>query len=144
MGMKSSDPRPKLVCGESRTKQEFAKAADINNIMRKYRTRGALPLCQMGQAVFQDVSNIPDFAEVQRRIARGKEAFMRLPAVVRNRFENDASKLVEFLQDEGNREEAEKLGLLPSRQVVEEPAAEPAPSEGSPEPVAPEPPKETA
>ena len=37
---------------------------------------------------------------------------MALPAHLRARFENDPAQLIDFLGDENNRSEAEKLGLL--------------------------------
>ena len=41
------------------------------------------------------------------------DAFMALPAAVRERFNNDPAELVDFVSDVNNRSEAIDLGLIP-------------------------------
>lgn len=53
-----------------------------------------------------------DYHTAMLQIAEARSAFMELPASMRLRFENDPGKLLEFLRDERNREEAESLGLI--------------------------------
>ena len=46
------------------------------------------------------------------RVLAAKTEFESLPAQIRARFQNDPAQLIEFLQDENNRPEAEELGLV--------------------------------
>ena len=41
------------------------------------------------------------------------DAFMALPANIRERFNNDPAELVDFVSDDRNRSEAIDLGLVP-------------------------------
>lgn len=105
------------------TKQEFAEESDINVIMSRFSRGVGMPSFNDQAPIFADCTQIGDFAECVRRVEAGREAFMHLDAKVRSRFDNDAAKLVAFLQDAGNREEAVKLGLVVE---PEKPASPPA------------------
>lgn len=129
MSMKGTNPRPKLVCGEGRTKQAFKDEADINNIVARYRATGMLPHVAARRGVFADVSKLGDFRTQLDTLTVFKQAFETLPAVLRSRFGNDPATLVEFLQDPANLEESVKLGLRE--------ALPPVPAPPAPEPPAP-------
>lgn len=106
----------------SLTQQQFKEECDINNIIARYETTGLLtdplhPGTRMPQ--FGDFSNVPDYLHAQTIIARTREAFEALPSKIRDRFDNDPAQMLEFLQDESNREEAVKLGLI-DKPVVED------------------------
>jgi hypothetical protein len=47
--------------------------------------------------------------------------FLRVPADVRARFNNDPGRLMAFLEDDRNRDEARKLGFLKPVEVVPPP-----------------------
>lgn len=97
------------------TQQHFKDEADINNIIAKFNRTGFLvdPLTSVTrQPMFGEFDNIPDFRETQNMIAMAKENFMELPSELRKRFHNDAVELLEFLQDENNKDEAIRLGLV--------------------------------
>lgn len=118
-----------LVCdrkskeGASVTQQQFAKDADINNIMARYEKTGVLvnPLDPDSQRVplYMDVSGIGDFQTVQDKIHAANAAFLTLPPAVRARFDNEAANAVEFMMKPENVEEAVKLGLLPKEMSPE-------------------------
>lgn len=110
--------KPKTVTGPGLTKQEFASEVDVNKIMDRYVKTGQLPQSYT-EGVFADVSEIGDFANVMNRVHAADEAFALLPSKVRERFEGDPVKLIGFLADEKNRDEAVKLGLIAKK---EEPA----------------------
>lgn len=106
----------------SLTQQQFKEECDINNIIARYETTGLLtdplhPGTRMPQ--FGDFSNVPDYLHAQTIIARTREAFEALPSKIRDRFDNDPAQMLEFLQDESNREEAVKLGFI-DKPVVED------------------------
>lgn len=107
--------KPKVYCGDplkdSLTKQEFAKESDINVIVGRY-VKAGVPITPDAQAVFADVSSVGEFREHALRIEEFRDSFMSLPAVLRAQFDNDPAKLVDFLSDDNNYDEAVKLGLV--------------------------------
>lgn len=116
-------------------KQEYAKDADINHVMRNYPGNVVLPVVQP-QGVFADVSGVVGFAETLRIGDQAREAFMGLAAKVRSRFDNDAYKFLEFLADEKNYDEAVSLGLVEKKEPVKAPLPDEksaAPGEAKPE-----------
>ena len=104
-----SSDRPTL------TEQHHKKDCDINNIMSFYKkTGGLLPdtVSVSGKPFYGDFSDSADFYRAQQLLASAKQSFASLPSDIRERFQNDPGKLMAFLDDEKNRDEAEKLGLL--------------------------------
>ncbi len=135
-----SDPR----C-VSRTKQCFTKDADINNIIAKHMKGGPLGSGEIAtrQAVFADVSSGDSYREILDKTRTAQQAFEGLSSDVRSRFSNDVSKLLDFVCDEANRDEAIKLGLLPPDKAPEkEPAPDPDPDPTPKPDVDPKPPEE--
>lgn len=98
--------------GPGLCKQEFREEVDINVIVARCLKSGMMPDMRAVQPVFADVSDIGCYADVLRRVSAAEEAFLSLPAHLRSRFHNRASELVEFVQDDRNRDEAVKLGLV--------------------------------
>lgn len=117
---------------ETRTKQEFAADADINNIIARYERDRILPGSYAGEPFFADVSGLPDYHQALAFIEEAKQSFEELSPKIRERFNNDPGALLHFLSDEKNRDEAEKLGIIKPREPA--PGATPAPV---PDPVKP-------
>lgn len=120
-------PSPGLKCEDaSLTRQEFVQESDLNNIMKRYAAGMPLPTGAR-PPIFDDFTNIPDYQKSFDIVARSQELFMQLPSEVRKRFDNDPMSLLAFLNDEKNREEAQKLGLLnkPVEKSVETPVEKP-------------------
>lgn len=106
---------------ESRAQQSFKDECDINEIVRRFGLTGELPgdfkMPQSGDFTF-----VTDYKSALDMVRAADEEFRRLPAEVRDRFMNDPGRLIEFVEDEKNRVEAEKLGLLkapPPRDAVQ-------------------------
>lgn len=97
--------------GPGRTKQSFKDECDINRIMSRYAATGTLDFVNQREARFEDVSEI-DFQSAMQLVAESREAFMSLPSNIRSRFDNDPAKLLGFLEDSANLDEAIKLGLV--------------------------------
>lgn len=111
------------------TKQEFKDECDINTIMGKYVVTGQLPFDGTSPGQYGDYTNVPDLLEAQLIVKQSAEDFEALPSAVRERFANDPVRLMRFLSDESNREEAIKLGLIvPPPPVVAEPVGDVAPA----------------
>lgn len=113
---------------KGKTQQHFRREANINSIMARYTKTGILvdaskPMRNMPQfGVFEQF----DFLEAQNKVAQAKQAFMCLPARIRQRFQNDPAQLIEFIQHEENRKEAVAIGLI-SEAPIENPAQPAAP-----------------
>jgi len=101
-----------LACPEdSLAVQSAAEEADINTIVRRFGISGELPNnLRMPQS--GDFTNAPDFHTAMNLVRQAQEEFLRVPADIRARFNNDPARFMNFFEDEGNREEAVKLGLV--------------------------------
>lgn len=95
----------------SLAKQSFAEEVDINTIVKRFHLTGELP---DGISVpdYGDFSDVTDFHSAMNVVAKAKEGFETLPAVLRSKFHNDPAEFMEFVSDDKNREEAEKIGLV--------------------------------
>jgi len=101
-----------LSCGdESLAIQSAEEEANINTIVRRFGISGELPNdLRMPQS--GDFTNLPDFHTAMNMVRAAQEEFLRVPAEVRARFGNDPQKFMAFVEDDANRDEARKLGLL--------------------------------
>lgn len=113
----------------TRTQQQFADEVDINTIAKNFGITGRLPE-NVRMPSFGDFSDVSDYQTALNAARRAQHSFMQMPAEVRARFLNDPQKFVEFCSNPGNRDEAIKLGLVPSP---------PVPSTVPPPPEAPKP-----
>lgn len=107
--------------GESLTRQEMTDDCDINKIVKRFKKTGTIGHLAKGQALYADVSDVGDYKSAHDLVLSANEKFMSLSAEVRNRFKNDPSELVDFVLDEKNREEAEALGLVQKKVVLDTP-----------------------
>lgn len=100
-----------------RTQQQFRDECDINEIVRRFGLTGELPenlrLPQSG-----DFTHVTDFKSALDAVRAAEAGFMELPGDLRARFENDPARLIAFLDDDRNLEEARKLGLVRPRPEV--------------------------
>lgn len=108
----------------SKTKQSFAKEADINTIMRRYQKTGVLvdPNDIKGnrKPMFDDFSSGQDFQAVQDQIAHTHQEFELLPAHIRAQFGNSPSNLLDAMADPANEEALREMGILPPVRPTEE------------------------
>lgn len=105
--------RADLECKDkSLTQQHLAADTDINAIIRKFEKTGLVTHVTEKVARYGDFTNIPDYQTSLNLVRAAEQQFMLLPADMRERFDNDPSKMVEFLSDSKNRDEAVALGML--------------------------------
>lgn len=98
---------------EGKTVQSEAQNADLNYLLRNLRGMDGIPVVgDPDTAFYGDVSEIGDYHECMCVIAKATEAFMSQPAHIRDKFENDAGKFIEFVSNDANKDEAIKLGLI--------------------------------
>lgn len=123
-----------------RTMQSFAKECDVNNIMKRFKQTGFLvdPLLQASRKpYFGDFSSGVDYMSMKNEVVRANGKFNLLPAEVRSKFQNDVSKLLDFVVKPENKDEAIKLGLLPpltKEEMAAKAEAERIALEGKPKP----------
>ena len=98
----------------SMTQQQFKDECDINSIMSKYLKTGVLadPLDKRGTPKFGEYAEIGDYMDHMNKVVEAREMFEALPATIRKRFNNNPADLIEFVMDDGNYNEAVKLGIL--------------------------------
>lgn len=110
------------------TVQAQRNDVDINQIMKKIE-KGMMINVNPFEGRFEDISEFDGLESAIIKVQKANEEFMTLPADLRSKFDNDPVKLIDFLSDEGNRAEAEELGLVNPKQA------------GNPAPIPPEPAK---
>lgn len=95
----------------SKTQQSFAEESDINTIVRRFGLTGELP---NGIAMPRsgDFTDVEDFQTAMNLIKAAEAAFLEIPAEVRARFDHDPGKVMAFMEDPGNRDEAIKYGFI--------------------------------
>lgn len=106
----------KVCVGESRTKTEYAKSCNINNIMKRYWRDKVLPISNI-KPEYGDFLYDHDLRESLDIMKDAQESFNSLPAAVRRRFGNDPIEFLDFV-DSANEEQLAEIGL-----VVQKPSA---------------------
>ncbi|AXL15187.1 internal scaffolding protein [Microviridae sp.] len=110
-----------VACEEpSLAQQHFKDECDINNILRQFNITGQLPTNTLSPR-YGDFTGVVDYQSALNAVIEAEDGFMTLPAETRAMFGNDPEQLINFLADEGNRAEAEKLGLVDPKPVVSDP-----------------------
>jgi phage internal scaffolding protein len=106
------------------TQQHFKDECDINNILRQFNVTGLLPEAPLSPR-YGDFTGISDYQTALNQVIAAEDEFMSLPANIRARFNNDPGQLIDFMENNENRNEAIKLGLVKEAvdlpQVVEDP-----------------------
>jgi len=107
-----------LVCSDpSLAQQQFRDESDINTILKQFNVTGQLPT-PVSMPQYGDFTDSVDYHQALNYVIASEEAFMTLPAQIRAKFNNDPGALLDFLNDEKNFSEAEKLGItVPSRKT---------------------------
>lgn len=108
--------------GDDFTQQQFKEEVDINTIIKRFGLTGELPE-NLAMPQSGDFTGISDFHTAMNLVRASQEEFMRVPAEIRARFNNDPGRFIEFVEDDKNYDEAIKLGLAvkkppPERTVV--------------------------
>jgi len=107
-----------LFCSDpSRTSQSFAEESDINWIVDRFVKTG-VPPDGMANPQFGDFTDLPsDYHSALNQIRNADAAFMTLPAKVRSEFDNDAGKLLAFMNDPKNLDRAVELGIIDGKDL---------------------------
>lgn len=111
--------------GESMTQMQFAKDADLNEIVRRMGVteRAILPAAP-DAGYFGDFSEAPrDLSEAMELVDLAQARFRELPPKLRAQFDNDPRRLWAFVNDPANLKQAVELGLLASAEAPPSSAA---------------------
>lgn len=104
----------------SRTIQSQAQEADINYIVKQFGLTGRMPE-NIRLPSYGDFDYVGDYRTALDAVRSAEAEFLRIPADIRNRFENDPQKFMDFCDDPGNLPELRKLGLAPDLPAEPEP-----------------------
>lgn len=116
-----------LICSDDSLASQSAKDdCDINVIVKRNLVSGVLPVSAV-LPTYGDFEGVSNYREALDIVRQADCAFMRMPAEVRSRFDNDAGKFLEFFNDPKNIAEAIKLGLAEEVKAAEPPAPEAKP-----------------
>nr|AVQ10212.1 portal protein [Gokushovirinae environmental samples] len=108
--------------GPSMTRQEFSEECDVNAIVARFEKVGVWPMQPNGvEPVYYDFVDMPDLQGALTHMIAAEEAFMKLPAVVRKEFDNDAMRFVEFAQSRDNVPKLREWGLAEPEKAPDEP-----------------------
>lgn len=110
---------------ETLTQQHLTEQTDINRIVKTYAKTGVAP----GNArnpLEIDFANVTDYHSAMNKIIEGEEAFMQVESGIRERFENDPGKYLNFVQN-ASEDELIDAGLSAYEKWQKVPA--PAPEE---------------
>lgn len=82
---------------ETLVQQHFADEVDINTIVRRFGITAGMPFGR-DAGMYGDFTGITDFESAVALVDDAEQRFMRLPADLRERFNNNPGELVAFAQ----------------------------------------------
>lgn len=103
---------------ESKAVQSQRDESDINTIVRNFGLTGKMPT-DVRVPSYGDFTGVDDYRSALDAIRAADSSFMRMPANVRARFENDPQQFLDFCMNPDNLEEMRTLGLAVPK-VIEE------------------------
>ena len=95
----------------TRTKQSFTKDSDIRTILQKYVKTGILGDPNRKPMYGDFTTTAEDFVNSVNKVTEVRAWFDAQPAKVREHFQNDPLRCLEFVQKAENKAKAEELGL---------------------------------
>lgn len=109
---------------KAKVQQNLRDVVDINQVMARHFAgpgrRGPVGNPNAtAQPRFLDLASGESFHDMLNRVTQINTMFGRLPARVRNKFQNRPEILMKFCEDPANVKEAVKLGLIDDPEVVE-------------------------
>lgn len=108
------DPKTgEVIYPPSMTKQEFKAECDINNIIKQFSATGMVRhvSARAAEGRYEDLPDPQDFQESLAIIQQATEAFMTLPAKIRDRFHQEPAEFLAFVSDPSNIDEMRTLGI---------------------------------
>lgn len=114
-----------------RAKQAFADECDINNIVRRFEETGLVEHVNGRPPRYEDLVNVTNYYDAMLEIRAAEEAFMDLPARIREQYDNDPGKLIEALHDPAEHDRLVELGVFEPEALPEVDSQNRSPAEPS-------------
>lgn len=110
---------------ENLVQQHMRDECDVNVIMARYQKTG--DISHLGQIAgeYGDFSDVFDYKSGLDRIYAAQDLFLELPSSIRDKFQNDPAKFIDFAQNPENQQELRDMGLAPPLPQNVEASAEP-------------------
>lgn len=102
----------------TKTKQEYKDDVNINNIIKKYKITGELPVANK-MPRYEDVSKVPDYRTALDVVNNAQMAFKALPASLRQKFRNDPAVMLDWSNDPANQTPEALQALLSDNPLKE-------------------------
>jgi phage internal scaffolding protein len=102
--------RVAIATGDGLTEQNHKDETDINNIVRKYNKTGLIDHLNQFEKQYGDMTGY-DYQDAMNTVAAANTMFEGLPSAIRNQFDNDPAKFINFVDDEANADKLVKMGL---------------------------------
>lgn len=96
---------------DDQAKQEFKDECDINVIFNRH-PEGPPTWSSPPGLTYGDFAEAPDFLDAQLLVKAAEEQFLALPVKLRDRFQHNPARFLDFVHDKANLHEAKALGLL--------------------------------
>lgn len=128
----------RVLYDEQITETAHGDDCKIQNIIKKYRETGVIDHINSQQPQYLDLSDSYTLKEAMDKVQQADEVFMTLPATIRDDFQNDKGKFVDFMQNPENIEKIQEYGFdtsyFPHTQKVQALADPLVPHAGNPAP----------
>lgn len=111
--------------GKSLTCQDYRDECTIPKVIEKYNITGRVTNVRTDEPMYGEFHDVPNYQESLQIIIDADNKFNALSSKIRDRFQNDPAKMIEFMQDPENAEECEKLGLMKIKRTKKEEKTEP-------------------
>lgn len=120
----ASDQAGLCCADETKAQQHFKDQCDINRIVKDYVKTGLVPGTTR-MPFEEDFVGVTDYHTSMNLVLQANQAFMEFSPQLRERFNNDPGAMLDFINDEQNRAEAESLGLVTPRLTAHVPVDAP-------------------
>jgi phage internal scaffolding protein len=97
--------------GKSMTEQSHKDSCDIKLIMRKAEKTGMINHLKRTEGQYVDLIGRPDFHTSMNEIKQAQSMFETIPATVRQQFDNNPQKWLDFVTNPENRESMAEMGF---------------------------------
>lgn len=109
--------RVAIATGDGLTEQNHKDETDINNIVRKYNKTGLIDHLNQFEKQYGDMTGY-DYQDAMNTVAAANTMFEGLPSSIRNQFDNDPAKFINFVDDEANADKLVDMGLAKPKVIT--------------------------
>jgi phage internal scaffolding protein len=109
--------RVAIATGDGLTEQNHKDETDINNIVRKYNKTGLIDHLNQFEKQYGDMTGF-DYQDAMNTVAAANTMFEGLPSAIRNQFDNDPAKFINFVDDEANADKLVEMGLAKPKVIT--------------------------